>query len=238
MISRNVSVVLDKIAQAARKANRSVKEIVIIGVTKAVAVDKILEAIDCGITNIGESKLQEAEQKIPHLIKYAKGKSIDLKFHMIGHLQTNKVNKALGMFDMIQSVDSLRLAEKINQSAINSDKNAQVLIEVNVSGEDSKFGLATDDALSFMKKMSEFERVRVRGLMTMAPFVKDKEDARPYFRRLRHLRDKLMETNDRLFKEKIRMDYLSMGMSQDYEEAVEEGSNMVRIGTAIFGERL
>jgi len=234
MISNNVRIILDRISQAARKVNRNHQEILIIAVTKGIPIDKIKEAIDSGLTNFGENRIQEFEQKASFLINYAAQKNINLKFHMIGHLQTNKVNKALKIFDMIQSVDSLRLVKKINQSTINSDKKIDILIEINISEEYSKFGIPINEAIPFLKKACDFEKVQVRGLMAMAPIVKDKEEARPYFRALRQLRDKILEINDSYFRERIKMDYLSMGMSQDYEVAVEEGSNMLRIGRAIF----
>jgi len=238
MISNNIKVILEKIDFAARKNKRNREDIIVVGITKGIAVDEIIKAIDSGIDQIGESKIQEAEQKLPKLANYVKDKRINLRFHMVGHLQTNKVNKALSMFNMIQSVDSLKLAQKINEISSKNDKYADILIEVNTSGEASKFGVAVDEAIPFLREMCNFGRIRIKGLMTMAPFSENQEQSRPYFRKLRQLRDKINEVSDSVFKERIKMDYLSMGMSQDYQVAVEEGANMVRIGTSIFGERI
>jgi pyridoxal phosphate enzyme (YggS family) len=160
---------------------------------------------------------------------------MNLSYHMVGHLQTNKVNKALEMFSLIHSVDNLKLAQKINESSKLANQITDILVEVNTSGEDSKFGVSNDEALDFIKKVCEWGNIRVRGLMAMAPLVKDKEETRPYFSKLRQLKEKINNMMDETsFKDKIRMDFLSMGMSQDYEIAVQEGSNMLRIGTAIF----
>ena len=238
MISENIKVILGKIDIAAKKSGRRKEDIIIVGITKGIPANKIIEAIGGGIIQIGESKIQEAEQKLPQLTNYVNNKGINFKFHMVGHLQTNKVDKALKIFDMIQSVDSLRLAQRIHEICLRDNKYVDALIEVNSSGEVSKFGVTVDEALPFLRKMCDFERIRVRGLMTMAPFVEDKQEARPYFRKLRQLRDQIQEVDDPLFNERIKMDFLSMGMSQDYEVAVEEGANMMRIGTALFKEKI
>ncbi|MDD5292656.1 MAG: YggS family pyridoxal phosphate-dependent enzyme, partial [Candidatus Omnitrophica bacterium] len=161
-------------------------------------------------------------------------KNISLNFHMVGHLQTNKVNKALDIFSLIHSVDSFRLLQKINEVSASKGNITEVLLEVNVSGEKSKFGINSSEAIDFLKEASGLDGICVRGLMTVAPLVKNKDDARPYFSKLRQLKDKIREMGEPFFKGRVKMDFLSMGMSQDYEAAIQEGSNMLRIGSAIF----
>ena len=233
-IAHNIEVVRDKISSAAGSAGISSSEITIVCVSKDRIIDEIYEALDAGVDHIGESKIQETQAKYAALRDYSKDIDISLSLHMIGHLQTNKVGKALDMFDMIQSVDSLHLARKINSCAKERDARAEILVEVNTSGEESKFGVAEEQTIGLLGEIANLNNICVRGLMTMAPLSYSPEDARPYFRRLRELRDKINEAKDVNFREKIKIDFLSMGMSQDYEVAVEEGANMLRIGTAIF----
>jgi pyridoxal phosphate enzyme (YggS family) len=233
-IAYNIEVIRDKICNAASNAQINPSEIAIVCVSKNRIIDEIYEAMDAGIEYIGESRVQEAQEKYVALRDYARDINSPLSLHMVGHLQTNKVGKALDMFDMIQSVDSLDLARRIDNCAAERRASADILIEVNTSGEESKFGITDEMAVDFLKEICVLNNICVRGLMTMAPLSYTPEDARPYFRRLRELRDTINEMKDQNFKDKIKMDFLSMGMSQDYEVAVEEGANMLRIGTAIF----
>lgn len=233
-IAHNIEVIRDEISSAVSNAGMSSPEIIIVCVTKGRIIEEIYEALDVGIEHIGESKIQEAQSKYSALRNYATDIDAPLKLHMIGHLQTNKVDKALDMFDVIQSVDSLHLAQKINSCAKDKNVNLDILIEVNTSGEEAKFGVSEDQAIGLLEGISNLDSVCVRGLMTMAPLSYSPEDTRPYFRKLRELRDRINEVKVPTFKKKIKMDFLSMGMSQDYEVAVEEGANMLRIGTAIF----
>ncbi|MBL7130703.1 MAG: YggS family pyridoxal phosphate-dependent enzyme [Candidatus Omnitrophica bacterium] len=233
-IVNNIEVIRDRISSAASKAGSNPSEIIIVCVSKNRIIEEIYQALDAGIEYIGESKVQEAQTKYAALRDYVKDTDISLSFHMVGHLQTNKVNKALDMFDMIQSIDSFKLAQKINEAARDRNLNTDILIEVNTFGEESKFGVSSEQTINLLREICALDNVCVRGLMTMAPLLGLQEYARPYFRRLRELRDRINEIEEPLFREKINMDFLSMGMSQDYEVAVEEGANMLRIGTAIF----
>jgi pyridoxal phosphate enzyme (YggS family) len=192
--------------------------ITLIAVSKAIEPDRVQTALDAGQIVFGESKVQEAKAKIPLVSGRA-------RWHMIGHLQTNKTRDGVALFDLIHSVDSRRLAEEVNKWAEAVGKTQAVLLEVNVSGEASKFGLKPEDLESTLSEINQLTRLEVRGLMTVAPFTEEPAGARPYFRRLRELRDA------------VGLRELSMGMSHDLEVAVEEGATMVRIGTAIFGER-
>jgi len=193
-------------------------------VTKNRSLDEIRAALDWGVPIVAENRVQEAAQKIPALPH-------TVTWHLIGHLQRNKVKLAIEVFDMIHSVDSLRLAEQIEKRAAIAQEIVPVLIEVNVAGEESKFGAAPDETHELADAISRMAHVDLGDLMTMAPFVDDAEDVRHVFRRLRELRDRIRQEVD------IELPHLSMGMTQDYEVAVEEGATMVRIGSAIFEER-
>lgn len=233
-IANNIEIIRDKICSAAGKRAVSSNEIIIVCVSKNRIIEEIYEVLDAGIEYIGESRVQEAQEKYAALRDYAEDIDMPLSLHMIGHLQTNKVGKALDIFDMIQSVDSLALAQKINSCAKERSLTADILVEVNTTEEEDKFGVNEDQAIGLLEQICSLDNVCVRGLMTMAPLSYDQENARPYFTKLRELRDQINEVKDPLFKKKINMEFLSMGMSQDYEVAVEEGANMLRIGTAIF----
>jgi len=230
-IKHNIEIIRNKIIAAQNKSNYACKDIKIVCIAKTRSLEEIFQVLDSGISYIGENKVQEAQEKYSSLIKYCKEKKIVSNFHMVGHLQTNKVNKALEMFDLIHSVDSLKLAERINEASKQSNKNTGILLEVNTSNEASKYGVEVKEAIALLEKMVNLEHVTVRGLMTMAPIVEDREKTRKYFCQLRQLRDKI---NDKPIGSNIKMDFLSMGMSQDYEIAVEEGANLLRIGSAIF----
>lgn len=222
-INSNLASIKQRISEAAQGAGRSAEDVKLIAVTKTVPVELIEEAIQAGITDIGENKVQEAEAKAEVFSSVTR--------HMIGHLQRNKVRQALGIFDIIQSVDSERLAAEIEAKA--KAKVVLILIEVKTSDEAAKYGVPADATIEFVKKIAGLKHLKIQGLMTMAPWFDDPEKARPYFKTLRELRDKIVE----LKIPNVEMKYLSMGMTDDFEVAIQEGSNMVRIGRAIFGKR-
>jgi len=224
IIKNNIRIIKEKIKKAALKTNRNPEKIKLVAVTKTVTIEQIKEAINAGIKIIGENKVHEAKEKY-HIL------TAEIEWHLVGHLQTNKVKYAVEIFDLIHSVDSVKLAKEIDKRSLQFGKISNVLIEVNVSGEDTKYGIKPEEAELFIKKISEFPRILVRGLMTIAPMVKDKEETRPYFGKLRELSEEIKSKNIR----NVKMDYLSMGMTEDFEIAIEEGANMVRIGRGIFG---
>ena len=189
----------------------------LVAVTKTRTVEEIKKAIDAGVNCIGENKVQEAQEKFPSLPKVEK--------HMIGHLQRNKVKTAVELFDMIQSVDSLKIAKEISKRCEAINKVMPILIEVNIGNEESKYGIKPEDIKEFIKEISQFKNIDIQGLMCIAPLI-EAEKTRPYFKKMKELFDSLGN-----------LKWLSMGMTNDYKIAIEEGSNMVRIGTAIFGER-
>jgi pyridoxal phosphate enzyme (YggS family) len=217
-IAHNMQKVRERIASAAARAGRSPDEVTVIAVTKTVTETAIQEAINAGITDFGENRVQEAQRKIREL----SGCEPSPAWHMIGHLQRNKVQTALQIFDIIHSIDSLRLAQEISTQA---ERIVPVLLQVNVSEEETKGGFPTGEIDKAIKEISELPNLSIRGLMTIAPLVDDPEEVRPVFRRLRELRDS------------FGMAHLSMGMSDDFEIAVEEGATMLRLGRIIFGER-
>ena len=224
IIKNNLEIINGKIKKAALKASRNPQEIKLVAVTKTAAIEQIKEAISAGVKIIGENKVQEAKEKYQIL-------SADIEWHLVGHLQTNKVKYAVEIFDLIHSVDSIKLAKEIDRRSLQFGMITNVLVEVNVSGEETKYGIKPEEVEPFLKEISEFSRTRVRGLMTIAPIAEDKEEVRPYFRKLRELFEKIKSKNIK----NVKMDYLSMGMTEDFEVAVEEGANMIRIGRGIFG---
>ncbi|MFA5054892.1 MAG: YggS family pyridoxal phosphate-dependent enzyme [Dehalococcoidia bacterium] len=217
-IARNVQEVRERIARAAARAGRSPDEVTIVAVTKTVTEAAVREALAAGISNLGESRVQEAQRKIAQL----SGCETSPVWHMIGHLQRNKVQTALEIFDIIHSIDSVRLARELSGQA---KRIVPVLLEINVSGEETKGGFPPDELDEALAAISNLPNLSVRGLMTVAPWVDDAEEVRPVFRALRELRDS------------FGLEQLSMGMSDDFEAAVEEGATMVRLGRIIFGER-
>lgn len=225
-IEENIKNLKDNIAKAAEKVEKNPEEIVLVAVSKTVEPERIREALKHGIEIIGENRIQEAEEKF---------KQIPEKFekHLVGHLQTNKAKKAVDLFDMIQSLDTLKLAQEISKRARQKNKIMDVLVEVNTSSESTKYGLEPDEVIDFMKQISNLEGIKVKGLMTVGLFSTDMDEVRPCFKRLKKIFDDLKAQNI----PGIEMKHLSMGMTQDYEVAIEEGANMVRIGTAIFGTR-
>ena len=226
MIDQNLTLIRDRIEKTAKRAKRNPQDITLICVTKQASLKQVEEVISFGATDIGENRVIDA------LLKYnqLKDSNNTLKWHMIGHLQSNKVKKALSFFDTIHSVDSIRLASEINRQAELINKRIDCFIEVNVAGEDSKYGIKPDQAHDFVKEASLLSNIKIVGLMMMAPFVDNPEEVRSYFKDLRNLRDSLLSEN--IPNTDIRE--LSMGMTQDFEVAIEEGATMVRIGTAIF----
>ena len=223
-IKNNLEIIREKIKKAAFKANRKPEEIKLVAVTKTATIEQVKEAISAGVKIIGENKVQEAKEKYQIL-------SADIEWHLVGHLQTNKVKYAIEIFDCIHSVDSIKLAKEIDKRSLQFGMITNVLVEVNVSGEETKYGIKPEEVEPFLKEISEFSRIRVRGLMTIAPITEDKEEVRPYFRKLRELSEEIKNKNIK----NVKMDYLSMGMTEDFEVAIEEGANMVRIGRGIFG---
>ncbi|MBM3255522.1 MAG: YggS family pyridoxal phosphate-dependent enzyme, partial [Candidatus Omnitrophica bacterium] len=198
--------------------------ITLVAVSKNRSAGQIREALDCGILDIGENRVQEALPKYRELQNYESANSLNIRWHMVGHLQTNKVAQAVEIFDLIHSVDSLRLAEKIDKQAARINKAQDILVEVKTSAEAAKFGVIPQDLAQFFKEISGLKNLKIKGLMTVAPLVDNIQESRPYFKRLRELYDSIGG-----------LSVLSMGMSDDFEAALEEGSNMVRIGRAIFG---
>lgn len=222
-IAANIKNVLQRMKLAAERVNRKPEEIKLVAVTKTVDIPRIREAISAGIIIIGENRVQEAREKFKEI-----GRAV--QWHLIGHLQTNKVKYVLDIFNLIHSIDSPSLAEEIQRRAETRGIRMNVLIEVNLSGEKTKFGILPEAVSGLVKSICRLKNINIQGLMTMPPFSESPEDSRPYFSMLRMIRDSIQ-------KEGIMINDLSMGMSNDFEVAIEEGATMVRIGTAIFGER-
>jgi hypothetical protein len=223
-ITENLERVREQMAQAATKAGRAVEEIELVAITKTHPAEKVHEAIEAGQTLFGESRVQEARGKISELPS-------NIRWHFVGHLQKNKVRHALPLFEMIHSVDSLALAEDINRIAQEEGLHPRVLLEVNVGGEGSKFGFAPEKLRADLESLLALPRLSILGLMCIPPIAEEAEASRKYFVQLREFRNSL-QTEFR-----VDLAQLSMGMTQDYWTAVEEGATLVRVGTAIFGER-
>ncbi len=226
MIAENLTNVKNNIKEACLKAGRDVSEVTLVAVSKMKPIEDILEAYDAGIRFFGENYVQELAEKMEELPD-------DIKWHMIGHLQRNKVKYIVGRVDMIHSVDSRRLALEISERSLKLGKVTDILAQVNMAGEESKFGLRPDEATDFAIAVSEMKGIRLRGLMTSAPFVEDAEKNRNIFRSMKDLSVDIMKKNI----DNVLMDTLSMGMTADYKVAIEEGATLVRVGTAVFGER-
>lgn len=216
-----------RIKKAADACNRPLDSIHLIAVSKTMPAEVVKEAIEAGVTDLGENYIQEARDKVITLA------TSDVNWHYIGHLQSNKAKYAVRLFDLIHSVDSLKLARELNKYAQNNDKIQSILVQVNVAREDTKSGIYVENTIELLKNISQLENISVRGLMTMPPFFNAPEKVRPFFAALRKLRDEIRAESI----PNIAMDELSMGMTGDFEAAIEEGATMVRIGTAIFGER-
>ncbi|QSZ28197.1 YggS family pyridoxal phosphate-dependent enzyme [Aceticella autotrophica] len=225
-ILENIEDIKKNIKLSAGKVNRNPDEILLLAVTKTVNIDRIKEAVSFGLKDIGENKVQELCDKYPYLKDLT-------NFHFIGHLQTNKVKYIIDKVKMIYSLDSMRLAEEIDKRAKQKNLIMDCLVEVNVAGEKSKYGVLPDDTIDFIKMLERFKNIRIKGLMTVAPNI-PAEDVRPYFKKMKELFDNLKN----VCQSNVDAKYLSMGMTNDYKVAIEEGANIIRIGTGIFGKRL
>ncbi len=229
MILTNASEILRKMSHAAMRAGRQPDAVGLIAVSKTVPAERIREAMDAGLRVFGENRVQEARDKIAACQAFAQGFA-GVQWHMIGHLQKNKAKNAVQLFDLIHSVDSVALADELNRQAAKHGKIQRILVEVKLSGEETKQGIAEAGLAALISHIRHCINLKLEGLMTMPPYDPDPEKARPYFRHLRELRDGLE-------KEGVSLPELSMGMSHDFSVAIEEGATMVRIGTSIFGER-
>lgn len=225
-ITENIERVRARIAAACQRCGRHPNDIQLVAVTKNIDVAHIRTAIRAGVQILGENRVQEAMPKFEEI-------GAEARWHMIGHLQRNKVKQALQFAEMIQSVDSLRLAREIQKQAEKLTRPVDILLEVNTSGEESKFGFPPEETLGAVQEISALPDLNIKGLMTIGAFLPDPEDVRPCFRRLRELKEKI----DNLQIDNVGMSILSMGMTDDFEVAIEEGATMVRIGRLIFGER-
>jgi hypothetical protein len=226
-IPRRLEALRQRIQQAAQACGRHIADIRLVAVSKTCPAEAIREAVAAGVADIGENYIQEAREK------YERLQDVTVRWHFIGHLQTNKAKHAVRMFDLIHTVDSFRLALELDRCARKRGKVQAVLIQVNVAGEETKSGIPPGKALPLVREMAALECVQVQGLMTMPPYFNEPERVRPFFAELRRLRDRIREQA----VPDARMDELSMGMTGDFEAAVAEGATLLRIGTAIFGER-
>lgn len=227
MIIENLKQIEENICRACEKSGRRREEVTLIAVSKTKPVPMLEEVYSTGIRDFGENKVQELCDKFEELPK-------DIRWHMIGHLQTNKVKYLMNKSYLIHSVDSIRLAEEIEKQACKHNQTVDILIEVNVAEETSKFGLFKDQVISLVKEIAKLPHIRIKGLMTIAPYVENPEDNRSYFREMKQLSVDIDNQNI----DNVSMNILSMGMSGDYMVAIEEGATMVRVGTSIFGERV
>lgn len=226
MLKENLKQVEENVRKACEKAGRDRSEVTLIAVSKTKPVEMLQEIYDAGVRDFGENKVQEMTEKYDELSK-------DIKWHMIGHLQRNKVKYIIDKACLIHSVDSYRLAEEINIQAKKKNVIMPILIEVNIAKEESKFGVFKEDVLKLAEEIASLENVRIKGLMTIAPYVEDSEENRQYFHNIKQLSIDIGKKNI----DNVSMEILSMGMTGDYMVAIEEGSTMVRVGTGIFGER-
>lgn len=225
-IQENLKEVKDNIAKAAIKSGRQPEDVTLIAVTKTLPTDVINAAIGFGVADIGENKVQEVTDKYDQIIGGP-------KWHLIGHLQTNKVKYIIDKVAMIHSVDSFRLAEEISKRAEKAGLIMDILVQVNVAEEETKFGLSAEDVQGLVEEIATLPGIKIKGLMTIAPFIDDETELRKYFSQMKEI----FETLKKTMYNKADMTYLSMGMTNDYEIAIEEGANMVRIGTGLFGAR-
>lgn len=226
MLKDNYEAVKNNIEQACMRSNRDLSEVTLIAVSKTKPVPMLQEIYDAGARDFGENKVQELCQKYEELPQ-------DIRWHMIGHLQRNKVKQVVGKVALIHSVDSYRLAQEISLQAQKQNITVPILIEVNIAKEESKFGIAKEDTIQLVEEIAELPNLTIQGLMTIAPFVDDPEDNRLYFREIKQLSVDIKNKNI----DNVTMDVLSMGMTNDYEVAIEEGATIVRVGTGIFGAR-
>lgn len=222
-IAGNLERVRERIGNAAVRAGRDASEVTVIAVTKTHGPEIVTAAIEAGITDIGENRIQEFLEKSEHV-------SLPCRWHLVGHLQTNKVTKAVGSFALVHSVDSIKLAERLSRVSAERGIETDILLEVNTSGEQSKFGLSPEETGDTFGRIMELPALRVKGLMTVGPWVEDEGILRAAFSQLRGLREEIERGG-------ISLEHLSMGMTDDFEAAIEEGSTMVRLGRVLFGER-
>ena len=225
IISKNLENIFNNIEKSCLKANRKIEDIKIIGVTKTVDIENIKILKSLGIKDFGENKVQEMLKKYDNIC--------DASWHFIGNLQTNKIKYIIDKVDLIQSVNSLKLLNEINKRALAINKNVKILLEINIAREESKKGIFEEDLLFFIEEIKKLNNVTLNGLMCIAPFVENSEQNAQYFAKMRKLFIDIKDKNT----DNINMKYLSMGMTNDYNVAIEEGSNMIRIGTGIFGKR-
>jgi len=225
MLNENIKYLRENVQKAALKSNRSPEDIIIVVVTKGIGVDLIRKVVESGLNEIGENRVQEAKTKVDLL------KDLIINWHMVGHLQTNKVKYAVEMFDYLHSLDSLKLAYELEKHLMRKNKVMKVFIEVNIAQEESKFGINPNEAAGMVNEILKLPHLDLKGFMTVAPVIEDTEEARPYFKKLKDLSEDLGEKFNRKF-------YLSMGMSDDFQTAIEEGADFIRIGRAVFKERL
>ncbi len=226
MLKENLEQVQKNINAACEKAGRSTDEVTLIAVSKTKPVEMLQEIYDQGIREFGENKVQEMCSKMDVLPS-------DIRWNMIGHLQTNKVKYIVGKTSLIHSVDSLHLAKEIQKQAVKNDVFCDILVEVNIAGEETKFGTSRDEAIALVEEIAKLDHIHIKGLMTIAPFVDDPEDNREYFKAIKQLSVDITNKNI----DNVSMNVLSMGMTGDYPVAIEEGATMVRVGTGIFGAR-
>ena len=226
MILENIKQVEENIIKSCEKVGRDPKEVTLIAVSKTKPYTAIEEALPSGVLDYGENKVQELTEKYEILPK-------DIRWHMIGHLQRNKVKYLVGKVELIHSVDSLRLADQIETEFAKKNEIANILIEVNMANEESKFGITSETTEQLVREISKLEHVRIKGLMTIAPYTDNPETNREYFRNMKKLSVDITEKNI----DNVSMNVLSMGMTGDYQVAIEEGATMIRVGTGIFGER-
>ena len=227
-LSANIQAIRDRIRRAAERVGRDPQSVRLVAATKSVEAPRILEALHAGLTIYGENRWQEAQDKMREV-----GPRVDVEWHFIGRLQRRKLKWLVGRFSLIHSVDSVEQAEEIQLRALAQRASQAILLEVNVGGEESKGGFSPDALPEAVSQIDAFPAVSVQGLMTLPPWNPDPEMMRPYFQRLKHLADRI----DRMPWQRVRMRELSMGMSNDFEVAVEEGATLVRVGTALFGSR-
>lgn len=226
MLKENLQEVEKKIQAACERAGRDRSEVTLIAVSKTKPVEDLMEIYDAGVRTFGENKVQEMCDKMERMPE-------DIKWHMIGHLQRNKVKYIVDKVALIHSVDSFRLAEEINIQAKKRGIVVPILVEVNIAEEETKFGVTRDDAIELVKQIATLDGIQIKGLMTIAPYVVDSEENRGFFRKIKELSIDIMNQNI----DNVGMDVISMGMTGDYEVAIEEGATMVRVGTGIFGKR-
>ena len=226
-IKQNIAEIEQRIEEAAKKSGRKREDILLLAVSKTIDVPHIKQAVDYGLTELGENRVQEILEKYEPM-----GENVS--WHLIGHLQTNKVKYIIDKVKMIHSVDSMKLAEEISRRAKQANVIMDILVEVNMAGEESKFGVSPEETLSLVQNIALLDNICIKGLMTVAPFVDNPEENRDCFRRMKQL---LVDINEEKI-DNVHMNVLSMGMSNDFEVAIEEGATIVRVGTSIFGKRV